>query len=646
MSGLKVESVGIAQILELLKGSTWLVPSFQRDFVWSESDVVNLVLSIIEARPIGMATLWEQPDDTALTLESILIPDTAQPEGEPVARFSDIAEEERPKKFYAILDGRQRCTAIAMAFGGLRARDARRRFSGRYFLDVTALDASNRIKYLRETEIRQRGLTSETVCIANGLFPLASYAENENLFGQWMRYLQAIHTPGNYPDNTLPESEELARRDSVLKDAFSGINKTLLAVYIVPQDYSLGDICEIFETLNTTGTKVSTVDLLHSWLYSDTATEEEPVLLRDWIEELGQTPGAIGWASRNERPELVAQMVTASYLAIDSEKPEPRSVGRRRARAVTSVKAGDLLATPPDFWRDVIRKRDELANFIGGFQNAVVGTCFPMRSCPYPVTSAIYVALRWYMRNDPRYRDHWSVEELDALFRAFFWRNALTTRYDQGFLTQSATDLKSLKAILFARAASQNVNSWSTQSSIELDKLIDRPLPSRETLIDRITDSRSTGAFGKALVLPLLTSPKSDLLDPRIDISYPSDDAIDLHHIYPRDWCKNNNHGVLKSVLDVKEAGRNFVDSVANLVALSRESNNWWRSRSPGQALAERNITFANARQRFESLFINEGAYDFLVSENSKPGEFWTSRASVLADQLVQLCQIDVRARS
>src|SRR5690606_31383290 len=99
-------------------------------------------------------------------------------------------------------------------------------------------------------------------------------------------------------------------------------------------------------TLNTTGTKVSTVDLIHSWLYTDTSREaRQPLSLRDWIDELGQLQGAIGWASRDDRPELIAQIVTASYIAL-TEKAAPRKVGRKQPTALTSVKAGDLLATP------------------------------------------------------------------------------------------------------------------------------------------------------------------------------------------------------------------------------------------------------------------------------------------------------------
>lgn len=640
MAGLKVESVGISQLLALLKESSWLVPSFQRDFVWSESDVVGLVNSVIEARPIGMATLWEQPDGSELSLESISIPDSIRPEAEPIAKFSQVSPEERPRKFYAILDGRQRCTALAMAFGGLRTQDARRKFSGRYFLDVATTDDSARVVYLKEGEIVRRGLTAEAVAIANGLFPLASYSEGEELFPQWMRYLQAIRNPANYPPGGMPASAELDRRDEVLKQAFSGINQTLLAVYVVPQDYGLGDICEIFETLNTTGTKVSTVDLLHSWLYNDTVSSGSPVLLRDWIDELGQMDGAVGWASRDERPELIAQAVTASYLAMDSEKPGPRRVGRRQVSAIKSVKAGDLLATPPEFWNQVISAPERFASYFGEFQRIVADGAFSLRDCPYPVSSTIFVALRWYMDHDTRFRDHWTHTELGAAFRSFFWMNALSGRYDQGFLTQSATDLKVLKELLYARADHASFGAWASVAQQKLDELIERQLPTRESLIDRLTDKRPPGAFGKALALPLIASARKDLLDPSISLEYPSDFGVELHHIYPRDWCRNNQGGALADCLVTTRAGRDYCESLANLIPLSRESNQWWRSRVPSSALREKAVSYTSARSILERAFISEASFGFLIADQPSPLQFWRQRAEDMADHLLGLTRI------
>ena len=640
MSGLKVESVGISQLLNFLRDSSWLVPSFQRDFVWSESDVVGLVNSVIEARPIGMATLWEQPDGSELSLESVSIPDSANPDAEPLARFSPILAADRPKKFYAILDGRQRCTALAMAFGGLRAQDAKRKFSGRYFLDVAAKDDAARVVYLKETEITRRGLTSESVAIANGLFPLASYESGEELFPQWMRYLQAIRNPANYAAGAIPEPAELDRRDAVLKQAFSGINKTLLAVYVVPQDYGLGDICEIFETLNTTGTKVSTVDLLHSWLYNDTLSSASPVMLREWIDELGQMDGAVGWSSKDGRPELVAQAVTACYLALDSEKPPPRRVGRRQVSSIKSVKAGDLLATPPQFWNQIIGQPERLASYFGEFQKVVADGAFGLKDCPYPVSSVIFIALRWYMDSDPRFRAHWAQTELSAIYRAFFWTNSLTSRYDQGFLTQSATDLRFLKEILYARAEYGSFGEWAGLAQAKLDSFMERQLPTREYLIDRLTDKRPAGAFGKALALPMIAGAQRDLLDPSVMLEYPSEAGVELHHIYPRDWCKNNAAGELAKILNPRLADRNYCESLANMIPLSRESNQWWRSKVPSAALHEKAVTYDTSRSTLERAFVSEEAFSYVMDGQPKPKEFWHLRAERLADHLLGLTRI------
>lgn len=634
MGNLVVESIGINELLKRIRTNGWLVPTFQRDFVWSEADVTSLVLSVVDARPIGMATLWEQPDDSGLELEPVSIPDTRSGSTENIYLSKSP---ERPKKYFAILDGRQRCTALAMAFGGLRPSDTRRRFSGRWYLDATAQDPTARVVYLRENEVRKSGLDHFPTCVAKGLFPLA--ASGEDVLGQWLNYLQGIMDPKNYPDGRLPNPEELSKRNAVLRSAFDGINATLLAVYIVPDDYGLGEICEIFETLNTTGTRVSTVDLLHSWLYSDTSSQGSPINLRDWIDELGQTSGAEGWASRSDRPELIAQAATAAYALLDSEKPGPRSVGRRSAVSVTSLRAGDLLATPAEFWQDFTGKTATIADYFDGFQMSVAGARFPFHRCPYPVTAAMYVGLRWYMDNDARYSDQWSLGELQSLFRAFFWRNALLGRYDQGFLTQSATDMRMLRDTLFRRMNASGANVWATEAAAKLDSIGLR-VPDRQQLIDRLTDARPAGALGLALSLPVWTKPTQDLLRPNTPMSYPDASGIELHHLYPREWCRSNRHGALASVLDPELAGRDYARSVANLTPLSSESNKEWRAKQPGMALEDAGITYDNAEARLLAHFIDRSAYEALTADVAQPKQFWERRAALIADDLLARCGV------
>ena len=120
---LEVTSVTVSDLLGRLRSREWMIPAFQRDFVWTIGQVSGLVYSILERRPIGMATLWRQPDDSELRLVPVSIRDRDKPTELPGA-------EKPPATKYAVLDGRQRCTAIAIAFGGLRPTDGRLRFWG------------------------------------------------------------------------------------------------------------------------------------------------------------------------------------------------------------------------------------------------------------------------------------------------------------------------------------------------------------------------------------------------------------------------------------------------------------------------------------------------------------------------------------
>jgi hypothetical protein len=636
---LAVESIGIAELLQRLRSNAWLVPAFQRDFVWSEADVTNLALSVIEARPIGMATLWEQPDDSALTLVPTSIPDAKDGDSIDVSLSAD---NERPKNFYAVLDGRQRATALAMVFGGLRASDARRRFSGRYFLDVSHDDPSGRVRYIREAQVKSSNYDQLSVCIGAGLFPLANDVDSD-LMGQWYTYIQAINDSSNYPDNALPAAEELERRNLILKQAFKGITETVLAVYIVPAEYTLGEICEIFETLNTTGTKVSTVDLLHSWLYNDTNGDAEPILLRDWIDDLGQLEGAVGWASKANRPEIIAQAITACYVAMDSEKPAARAIGgKAKPSSVTSIKAGDLLATPAVFWKTATEHKGDIATYIGDFQTCVAGGYFPLLDSPYPVTMAMYVALRWYMDHDSRYAQQWNKNELDGIFRAFFWRNALTGRYDQGFLSQSSTDMKALKEILFRRAKSVNANAWATEANEALSATLSLSVPAEELLRQNLLAAKPAGALGRALTLVVRTQPPQDLVDPNVSIAYPSSKPVELHHLYPLSWCASNKHGELGLVLDPNKAEHDYARSVANLTPLTRESNNTWRAKTPGQALSEQGVTYESAKSRLESHFMSASAFATLTASEPDPLSFWESRATDIARDLRARCVVEL----
>lgn len=625
MAKLSVSETNVPTLLQYLKSGEWLTPEFQREFVWNNASVIALVDSIIDSRPIGMVTLWEQEDENSLELEHISIQDY-DPENKIGPKYYG-ENSDRPGRCFAILDGRQRSTAIALAFGGLKAESGKFKHSGEYFLDVKAKDTTERIKYISAKDVKNQKLDSLAVCIDNGLFPL-KVADPDQIYGQWMNYIQEINDSKNYSEGNFPNENELTRRNSILKAAFNGIINTKIAVYTVPKEYSLAEICEIFETLNTTGTKVSTVDLIHSWIYSDTAKDDRSVLLlREKIDELGEIEGGVGWSSSRDRPELIAQFAAACNVALDN-KPTPRPVGKSKKYSITSVKSSDLLAVPTIFWKKLFSEDEKFASYIGDFQKAVSGGYFTLNQCPYPASASIYIALRWYHEFDKPADVTWSREHLDPVFSAFFWRNVLTNRYDQGFLTQIGTDLQEMKEFLNGLRSNINQAQLKDSANSWLDATI-RDEIDLESCVDICSDGSTGGALRKATLLPLFSRASNDPVKPEISIEFGSSD-VHLHHIYPKDWCRNNSSGNLKNILNSTFAGRDWVNSAANLIPMSRSSNLAWRKKNPGQFLAEEEISFNDNPDLWKSYFISEDAFEALEKGQDGLRDFWKIRSDSL----------------
>lgn len=630
MSQIEVSHVNVPTIINNLKCGEWLTPEFQRDFVWGTGAVIGLISSIIDSKPIGMVTLWQQEDLSDLELEHISVSDFIHEKGETAPRYFGN-KDDRPGRYFVILDGKQRSTSIALAFGGLRAEDGKYKHSGRYYLDVTALDPNDRVKYFTEKEVRAGALDTLSVSISKGLFPLA--VENpDEVYQQWMGYTQKISSPTSYPENKLPPEEELQRRIGVLQNAFNGIINTKLAVYTVPQTQSLGEICEIFETLNTTGTKVSTIDLIHSWLYSDTVNRKNgPILLRQEIDELGDYDGVIGWSSSKNRPELIAQIVAAIHIALD-KKPEPRRVSGKKITRITSIKSPDLLAIPDRMWSDFFSKKEVISQYFKDMQDCVAGGYFSMAQAPYPAAVCIYISLRWYLDFDSPEGTAWDKTHLNSIFRPFFWRNALSNRYDQGFLTKVSTDIKDVKKLLNSIEDETSHKQWGAMANSWLEKNIPKSgLAEKAKLI--CSDGKTAGALQKASLLLLFSRATLDLMKPAEKI-YNAEGGLQLYQIFNRDWLKNNVTLENEAYFDKTKSDADWINSPANLVPMSRTSNLQWKKLEPISELQRLYTTSQEQKNLLNRYFISAESIG-LVSENAgNVGDFFEQRSKAITDEI------------
>lgn len=602
---LEVTRKGISEILAILKKGEWQIPQFQREFIWSPEQVKNLINSFIKSYPIGLITIWDQPQNKPHT------------PGEPL-KLKDGTEykeyDKDPSVIKLVLDGKQRLTSLAMLFGGLHTRDDRYSYSGGWFVDIDALandDETNIVKYKKQREISTEELTTLTVCVRRALIPLSEFDDLGD-------YLANINNPDIYPSGEYPSKEVRESRTAALNKLLQNYSQFQVPVAEIPSSVDLGSVCEIFDVLNTTGTKVSTFDLIHNLLFKFSSGK---FLLRDNFKSYSDKDH-FGNLCDARRQEYFNQLVTGCYL---SENDPFKSSNPNES--VTSIKGKDLIDTPLTFYQKIDESIDEIDNYAHGLFKDVLHGTFRLSEIPYPVQVVLYMSLRWHLAISGKNDDE-TINDLNKIFRAFFWRNTLTTRYDQGFLTQFSTDLRSLKAILEDNIVNRGA-SWAQLVNVQLDNLFgpEYQARSKDNLVEIVKDDDIKGALNQGITLLINSKATKDLLtgDDLDRFTDEKSKKVQLHHIFPRQWCRDNagRHTI------IGELGEN---NYANLIPLTASSNNNWKSKSPATAIRDFKIDFTSRSDIFEKGYIRSD--DFAKLQNDEIKGFWESRAEAIADDL------------
>lgn len=601
---LEVTRKSISQVLLLLNQGEWQIPLFQRDFVWNSQQVKELLYSIIKSHPIGLITLWEQPQNDPHT------------PGEPIklkdAEFRKYQKD--PAVIKLILDGKQRLTVLAMAFGGLSTPNDRFSFSGQWFIDLNKMtpgfDDDNFIIYKKQRQVIDEKLNHPAICVAKGIIPLKDY---EN-FG---KYLANIHNQEYYDNSELPPldvRENRVNNVNLLNNTFSQFQ---IPIAEIPSEITLGEVCEIFNVLNTTGTKVSTFDLLHNKLFS---LSNSKFSLRENFNDHTDLDN-LSYLLTPSRQEFYCQLITGCYI-FDKQN-------QSQSKKIESIKGGDLIETPLIFYENFERNILKIDTYTADLFKNIFGTHFQLNEIPYPVQTLLYFALRWHMEMNSDEID-FNTDELNKIFRAFFWRNTLNERYDQGFLTQFTTDLKTLNTSLSKISQHRGTEQWKIEANKTLNDLVGDPLP-KEKILEHIMNGDIRGAIRQLLYISLYTNVTLDLVSGEKLSRFTEErkKKVQLHHIFPRDWCKNNKGKYPELLNDLS-----ILNNAANLIPLTSYSNNNWKANSPSTAINRFNLDYTSKMQLYKSLFIDLECFNAL--KNDELEEFWEIRSNLLATAIYE----------
>ncbi|WP_457640685.1 GmrSD restriction endonuclease domain-containing protein [Persephonella sp.] len=104
-----VKSKTIQTLIEEVKSGKFVLPSFQRQYVWDEDDIRDLIDSIINHYPIGTIILWKPSN----------VDNEIDPFSKPI-----IDVNQKPREIFYVIDGQQRLTSLLLVFNGWKiARD-------------------------------------------------------------------------------------------------------------------------------------------------------------------------------------------------------------------------------------------------------------------------------------------------------------------------------------------------------------------------------------------------------------------------------------------------------------------------------------------------------------------------------------------
>jgi hypothetical protein len=216
------------------------IPQFQRDFTWRESQVKLLIDSISRNYPIGSLLFLPESPDIRLSSRSIdaLIAELATTE----------ADESKTEAYY-VLDGQQRLTSLARVFLNANPRK-------NYYFDLKRMfeefDKDSAVWIIA----RQRG-QSDPERKEGGRYLRSDVVLNQQKTDVFVS--EYIEDSKDFPQ--LKSKNEIRLAAAKIKGIFETIRKYQVPVVILERDAGVESVCRVFETINSTGTRLTTFDL-------------------------------------------------------------------------------------------------------------------------------------------------------------------------------------------------------------------------------------------------------------------------------------------------------------------------------------------------------------------------------------------------
>ena len=524
MSTFDSTKASLKDLLDEIKVGKIQLPDFQRGWVWDDDHIRDLLVSIARSFPIGAVMLLEAGGDVRFETRPI--------EG----LEQSVPKDRKPERL--ILDGQQRLTTLTQALTldapvhtstakGKKIKrhyyfDIRRAIEEPHALDeaIVAVDEHRQLRSDFGRKVELDLSTTERECEALH-FPCNQIMSSDD----WETTLHRV-APDYFPTYMQFRSQVLAPFRSYQ-----------IPVILLKKETSKEAVCLVFEKVNTGGVALSVFELITASYAADGYN-----LRDDW---LGSKTRKV--ASRKEwlelEPLLVGTEATEflqgiTLLHTHELRQADLEAGKsgKQVRPV-SAKRADVLQLPLEAWQ---QWGDPLAE---GFLNAArflrQQRFYHRRDLPYRTQLVPLAAVL------TRLGERWREPRINDKLARWFWSGALGELYGGAVETRIANDYDELLR-------------W-----VEEEEALPRTVRDANFQPERFDTLRSRlSAAYKAINVLVLREGSRDWFWKGSITELDADEvALDIHHIFPRDWCEQ------------QEIERERYDSILNKTPLSYKAN-------------------------------------------------------------------------
>lgn len=540
--GFQTPQYRISTLLEWAGTGKLQLPDFQREYRWNDERIRELLVTILRGHPMGVVMVLQTGNERVRFKPKTITG----------------AEGAHREPDYLLLDGQQRMTSMYQSLTGegvVHTVDAQgKKLIRRYFLDVERAVGDSQDKdeavlslpadgVVRSNFGRDVDLDVSTVekQYEHGYMPLTVLFGGDPM-GWLLGYMQAEPA-------LLNERSKLIARFN--QDVVTQVSSYEIPAIELDSSTTKDAVATVFEKVNTGGLPLDTFELLTATFAGDPdyfADHGEDFRLgEDWkrVLEITAKHPVLREFTRLDYLQCVSLLASrARRAAFD---------GEGRAPAITARRIDILRLRLTEFleWAPQVRQALEWVARFYSSQHLHTSYDVPYRTQTVPLT-VFRVLLS----------EQIDVVTVRSRIRQWYWCGVLGELYGSTTETRFARDTEQVPAWALAAASGEPVDQPGT---VRDAGLVESRLVSLRT--------RSSAAYKGVYALLMSGGPKDWLFDQEIGQASYLDLQIDIHHIFPRDWC-------LKNGIDP-----DLRESIVNKTPLAKKTNIFLRGESPASYL-------------------------------------------------------------